>query len=408
MLAPPALFSNEAQGTVMTVLSPGEMPNYNGMGCLYTSTPVRQHSISSQLPLTPRPISNLTPEAQAPAPLEGFTRHQGLERAGTDSPKEGGMCDEAYQLVQFCNHCSFSGLEDGRQLQPSSPAVVYPSHQNEVSSAKNQPPRKKVASHMDDIETFLTGETAFAMETGQDAYYPFINPPTEDSDVALAKLNGFHDYCLNPGPPSELTITKCKPKPKHMSRMCMELDKAIQPFVQDWNAIWVAERILRMINDDCLMNFIQHQTGEDIKKFLARRKICKSLNVVTTSKEAAEDASSKTVGSSTKSAIEKPAGDTPKRPKRNYSSARKLELRESTSSPTVKKFKNTSAKTVMQTSAEEKNNLSLTVSIPFRKLITERQMKKYCGQQGGRSYGGRSCGGKNRTGGKQRVSTRCT
>ena len=309
-----------------------------------------------------------------------------LQSPSPRAPPSNGMCNEAYQLMQFCNHCNGIGAMDVAKTptqEPASPAVQCLHREKSLLDCSQDthrvPSQESInKSVLDPKLAELLDENSHhhqqQIEDSQGAsYYPFIAPPTGNRNVSLSQLNNRKNGCkLDPGPPKELNVTKCKPKIKGESTIEQRasFDSAVRPVVYDWNGWWEAEHVLCMMNEESYMNYIECQSEDNIKQVLEERK---------------------------QAHTDKPATMTPDRWQRRSCShfgfrrgsgqnwVRRLKIRKPISPmPLPEKSKSSKPKHVGRHCEEfpswevKDKNLKLIVSIPFRQLITDRQMKKYC------------------------------
>lgn len=233
-------------------------------------------------------------------------------------------------------------------------------------------------------------QTLFRQEKDE-AHYPFIVPPTS-GDIALSQLNDASYQC-HPGPPKELIITKCKPQSSRgeLCKTCREMDQAVRPVVYDWNGWWEAEHVLCMMNEESHANYVECRSEEDIRSILAKnsRRIRKNLKSPGKPLDSSYITPTKNP-MPTLTPLSEPAGHSQRGIKRVCGLKKLKMLRQSATSDEMRRSSRKSSS--KETTAGDPftkslvvdacKSLKLIVSIPFRKLITERQMKKYCGEGG--------------------------
>jgi hypothetical protein len=380
--APPPLFGTEAHRPMM--YSAAHQSTVLG------STPTRQPSISPQLPFTSQTIYSVAAEAPLPPPAEGFSHHT---REWSDSARIGGeTCEEAYQVVRFGggNNQCFFGLEDDALHDLAEPN----SYKNDNSTVPNQStdsPRVEASKQNTTSQQNLSTSRP-PVNPWKDSYYPFISPPTKRSDIALAQLNGYNPW-LDPGQPPELTITRCNPKPRTAAgRQVKVMDNAVRPIVHDWNEQWELEEIICVLNDEAFMyctEFREEEKEEEEEE--------EEVGIAQTDTQENESPLVITPASPDEPVVRvvKQPATTPKkrrlyraRGRRCHSSTKKWQnqrrralsnLKQSTTkkvSRIIKKIKVPEEESVQEVCQE------LVVSIPFQKLMTERQKKKYCDNGG--------------------------
>ncbi len=153
------------------------------------------------------------------------------------------VSEEALQLIQFCNHCSF-------ELSVHSP-------ESNTLSQKDENGHNKAMESSEQIEDIfpmvsLSSPSVLCEEELDNTYYPFITEPRGDCNVTLAKLNG-GGYRTEPGAPRELHIKKCL-RGKRMNgtlrKNSASLENAIRPVTATWNSWWEREYTLLLMNDD--------------------------------------------------------------------------------------------------------------------------------------------------------------
>lgn len=410
-----------------TAESQGRLPT----GCLLASSSPRskQLMMSPQSPLPPGPspsssrgLSNSATKRQATLLGESRERYERRVRS-LQSPQLAStntMCEEAYQLVQFCNHCTF-GLDgvpgnskNPKELVSTVPVPVDqtpptghghllpPRHQSTPASCEKFNSRNKTVSR-----TSIFGQSSLCERQDETEYknlhYPFITPPNGERDIPLSQLNSGW-YQLQPGPPKELRITRCRtPKRQsEISKSCRDLDEAVRPVMYDWNGWWEAERVLCMMNEESYLNYVECQSKEDTRKTPRKNssKLTKKSTTTTTS-FGKEDPSFLTPTNKTGNKTGTPTSRTPRSTKfeiklsYGQSLVRKLRVqRHRDAAPSAKhsggkvscsgQCSDPSDPSTRRKVVEACRSLKLIVSIPFRKLVTERQMKKYCGETGGK------------------------
>lgn len=371
----------------------------SAMGSLLASSPrTKPPAHSPHTPATPKASLSCNTRKQAASESSeerSEKRRSNLHHASLTPPRSlsenTSMCEEAYQLVQFCNHCTFG-------LDSSNRETVEPCDTPNVScqsmsglSTPNQGTSLKPKNRL--TLQPMANQTLFCHEETDESHYPFITPLTGEQDVALSQLNDANYQC-HPGPPKELIITKCKPKSSkgELCRTCREMDEAIRPVVYDWNGWWEAEHVLCVMNEESYANYIECRSEEDIRNILARnfRSARKALK-----------SPAKPLDSSYITPIKNPMplltpqSEPARRSqcgvKRVYGQSwiKKLkaprqgialdDVRRSRCKSTGQEMSDPFTKSLV---ADACKSLKLIVSIPFRKLVTERQMKKYCGEGG--------------------------
>ena len=359
------------------------------------------------------------------------------------------MCKEAYQLVQFCNHCSFgmdgtAARQSATTREPTSPIIQQQSplhHHHHHGHAHGH------SAHMTDRSTVSAHEKSNQQENSishdldpnsqqqqqqqqqqhqeecdclteaenQKACYPFIVPPTAEWDIPLSQLNscnGVYQF-RGAGPPKELTVTKYRPQSTTVDG-CRSyrggVDEAVRPVVYDWNGWWKAERVLCMMNEESYMHYVECRSEGDIKKILEKssKKIRRSLNFGAPPSGKALDPTCLTPTKNARLGEERGSKESPPPPppsmrtqcrvKKLYGPSwmKKLKVQRrntgllamKTLPPRASPLSTRSLRdkppppTPVTTKSKVVESLKLIVSIPFRKLITERQMKKYCGEGG--------------------------
>lgn len=413
-------------------------------------------------PHTP-PISSASQEGATLANLQcdssKFHNKQHLSQSGA-SPLLPHVSEEAMQLIQFCNHCSFelgpTANNCGGNLKNELEQRSAQKEPNISSSDKKH--FLETSGHgfscsgQSDIYSSPSPPMFQDMEEDDNKYYPFITRPTGDHNLALSQING-GTYHTEPGPPQELVIKKCPRGRKTKSslcRSCKTLDDAIRPVVYDWNAWWEKEYIHCALNEEALINSVECQcededcsenipkespqrasktltTASAIKKkltpsFLTPMKDGKwaSPSSVVHSRQSSfltpiKDgmwASPSPVVQSRQSSFLTPIKDRWDSPspfsqsrqcqggktsskilnrrdhKGGRDEAKKRSPDQQDASPEVRIPPNFPANNGDKRMSTRKKvvsvctNLRLIISIPFRKLITERQLKKYCGEGG--------------------------
>ena len=366
------------------------------VGGLLTSTPKAKRSL--QTPQTPKGVPR---KRQVASDLrESFDEsmeHKKDKLAALRSPRpptngNGSMCDEAYQLVQFCNHCTLGLDSSNTSVDMQSPDVSCHSTLNGYSTPNQLgTPMKPRATPlptgpgMNDIQTLFSPEQ-------EDRHYPFMVPPTSERDAVLSQLNDA-GYQWHPGPPKELVITKCKPQDStsELCRTCTEMEEAIRPVVYNWNSWWEAENIVCMMNEELYTNYVECRSEEDMQRILGKstRRIRKVLKTSASGKT--PDASYVTptknpvpVSGPVSEPVRRGSHGRLKRGcgqnwMKKYKAQRTLTIGSSCGKPSLKEPGDPCGKSLVVDACK---SLKLIVSIPFRKLITERQLKKYCGEGG--------------------------
>lgn len=385
------------------------------MGYLLASTPVGKRPMLSPQLATHTPNrrlsnNNLAPSSAVCVQERGYVKKRGevssspgipqTPRRSGDNSKNNSLCEEAYQLVQFCNHCTFglehsshrtSSKDPGYQTQQNDPHCF--ATRNESSCERSVKDRMVPQPDHDEADhpSYIFQDNG----VGEDSHYPFITPPSDDRDIALSQLNG-NSYQLQPGTPRELNITKCQLQSRtDVCKTCRSLDEAIRPVVYSWNGWWEVEHVLCMMNDESYMNYIECKSEEDITKILGKnsKRIRKSLNFAAApSKHTSSDY---LTPSSATASMSKPPRSDQRGVKRMYGHSWmrkfKAQRQSNTCTPDVKNPTCKSSSKEAESSGDPFSrsrvvdacrSLKLIVSIPFRKLITERQLKKYCGEGG--------------------------
>ena len=387
---------------------------------LLSSTPPKSLLLPhQQLPRGPR--RPLQVNAEQHRTLFGDHHNETEKRKGTDiaaQPVVSNVSDKALQLVQFCNHCTFEigtvqgvskcnnqeGSVNGSpnpQLHEALPAMREKQIENSLS---RQNPGSQLVG--------LSRSYPCTFQDAEEAIYPFIAPPNACNNVTLSQLNG-NLYNPQPGPPKELMVTKCVlPKRTDLCRSCRSLDKAVQPVLYNWNSWWEAEHVHCVMNEESYMNCVECRCEEDIKDLLGKESRSNRNNsgeLVTPRKNEADPSfpspnkfrkhTTMITSASTSHAEQNPIQTTKDTPEAQKCESRgfsplwlsKLKSPKSRSSPSDTKDSNqwnikvksqhgdifTKIKVV-----DAYKSLKLIVSIPFRRLVTERQLKKYCGEGG--------------------------
>ena len=402
MIAPPApIFSGDAQGSMMYPATPN-----TGIGCLLSSAPPTRQP--PQLSFTPQTIYSITAEAPVPQSVEGFNQHNPCERQAADSAKSSTEPvydnDEVSHAVQFnSDDPCFFGLGEGilhdlavadAQNDPTINTTLSQSAADTPPATEEKASQKTSSSLISSLKSSYPSEYQW-----KDCYYPFINPPTEESDVALAQLNGYHAW-LDPGPPPELTITKCKPKQKTAaSKEVKIMDDAVRPIIHDWNAHWEMDEVICVLNEEAFMNCTEFWGEDDINEVIAdsqedRKSREQSVDVVSPSSNIMMTPAISDV--MTTNVVKRPFSSAagrrrPYRVRRGYSSARKWRLqrhgfpygiKKSSGRKPSSKIRKSSLSTTNKAPPVEEEPEEMIVSIPFYKLVTERQKKKYCASGG--------------------------
>ena len=405
------------------------------VGCLLASSPRAKPLPSPQLPLTPKgPPSHPNNVDQLQKTPETQERRERRETGFRHSPERllsgtnGSMCDEAYQLIQFCNHCSL-GLDHGTKRSFERTATLdqsgtrdSPAFANSNQSTPQRPSCRSInrtVSSCDHTYSHTPHHHLCQDEPRpekEDPHYPFIVPPTGDRDMPLSQLNHASYHC-HLGPPRELTVTKCRPQrtKSELCRTCRDMDQAVRPVVYDWNGWWEAEHVLCAMNEESYANYVECRSREDIGRALDKshprrvRKILKPSSTIasTTTSSPTAVTPGKGIESSYVTPIKNPEPLVPlSEPVRRVGGEgtrrgcgqgwmRRLKVGASSSSSSSSSSSNNNAKSLSQGKeasegappprrlvADACKSLKLIVSIPFRKLITERQMKKYCVEGG--------------------------
>ena len=405
------------------VVSPGFGQGHRPtVGCFLASTPIarsKQAMISPQLSHhIPRAVSGgggtmvkrlvspsqsgvqqvkrseLTAHLQSPRPANSANLHPSRATCrnvqSPCSPRTStcnGMCSEAYQLMQFCSHCNIgmdgrkSGERKRLQREMASPLHSQPlllqreKSLSELNQATSRVSSRERVDSVDPKLAELLRENSHhhqqqVEEMQGSSYYPFLAPPTGHRNVSLSQLNTDSNYQLDPGPPKELTVTKCNPRARgDIVRHPTSFDSAVRPVVYDWNGWWEAEHVLCMMNEESFMNYIECRSESTIKDILEQKKQPRSNGAMprAMSPERCQRRSCSHFG------FRRGSGQ-------NW--VRRLKIRKpKTPSPPPPPPPREKAKKHKSTIGHHRDlpvgNMKLVVSIPFRQLITDRQMKKY-------------------------------
>ncbi len=407
-----------------TMISPNFSQGHHRptVGCFLASTPLarsKQAVISPQLraasgggtvikKLTPsgsnsmqvKRRSDLTAHLQSPRSNSACMQSprstcSSMQSSSPRTPTSNSMCNEAFQLMQFCNHCNFNsgmdaskgGVKRLRELaSPAAQSQAPLQRENslsEHSQGNNGTSSQEILdkSPLDPKLAELLHENSHhhqqqVEESQGSSYYPFITPPTGNRNISLFQLNSNGNYQLDPGPPKELKITKANPKSRgDPVKQHTSFDSAVRPVVYDWNGWWEAEHVLCMMNEESYVNYIECKSEETIKKILEKKRQAHSNNnkamlTTTMSPDRWQRRSCSHFGFRRGSGqnwvrrmkIRKPISPTPPSPPPPPPPREKL-----------------NHKSAGRYCIEPPNrDLKLIVSIPFRQLITDRQMKKYC------------------------------
>ncbi len=346
-----------------STILPAAVPRYVGgqMSPAFTQSSYRQ-SFHSPPPRIPKDVN-------ATNSLETYSE-------GEKSLQSQVVSEEALQLVQFCNHCTF-GLNPVQKLNSQSAQVEEASKsQNELNQPFNQ--RSPCIMHDED----------------ENQIYPFIATPVGHQNLSLSQLNNTGFQSATPGPPKELTITKPKLLDKVDTTACTpqkSLDEAVRPIVYDWNSWWKEKRVVCMMNEESYLNYVECKCKKDIRKILEKNsKRTKKTLVLSKKKDSlpAKDGNKST---------EMTASSTKSSPVAEHVGYKRKMNRPGLLPPSFD-FKNTDSfdSKEMDVCSSDDNthphsssrladickNLKLIVSIQFCRLVTERQMKKYCWKGG--------------------------
>ena len=302
--------------------------------------------------------------------------------------------EETIQLIQFCNHCSFelgptthiSALQNEPHLSPSDQCT---SGQNFACIAQSN--------------ICNCTNTVHDAEDDDNRYYPFITKPSGDHNLALSQINNSGSFYIEPGSPRELIIKKYPRGRRMKSSLSMSLDNAIRPVVDDWNAWWKKEYIQCSLSDEALISSIECPCDDNTNNTISKEGPQRSRNTLTqvsTSKISnpsfltlTKDGNwiSPLPGTQNKECREgKTSINTPNKKEsiKGKGKADKWYHDHQDISPEVTTLTNCPVNQrdkIMSTRNKVirvYTSLCLIVSIPFRKLITERQLKKYCGEGG--------------------------
>ena len=300
------------------------------------------------------------------------------------------VSEEAMQLIRFCNHCSFELLGHSNSSDRNQGSTVNLDSSKDVKSIKGIIGRKKLTGKSNDINKSSSSASLPApCEETDDKHYPFITEPKGDCNLTLAKLNdgGYH---TEPGPPRELLVKKCPRGRRNGSlrKSCASLESAIRPVTTDWNSWWEREYIICILNDDAFINSVECYIDENApkedcsrstKKHRPKKKLRSSfLTPIKDSK----------LGPLTNSHIKVEKGKiTTLTPAKKDAGSTKNDNDSNGKSSTVSKAKTPKKCPTESQSTRTKvagicKNVHLIISIPFHKLITERQFKKYYGEGG--------------------------
>lgn len=354
-------------------------------------------SLKSRNATTPTLLSSLSPQSSGANQERAALTNQFESSSCFLSKQQFGsppllqnVSEEAMQLIQFCNHCSIDigPAVHGSALQKE-PGLS--SSEQGTSSDHYSYGRSNICSCTNAFQD---------LEDEGNKHYPFITRPTGDNNLALSQINS-GTYFTEPGPPRELVVKKYPQGSKNKSslyRSCVSLDDAIRPVVYDWNAWWEKEHIQCALSNETLLecrydgnsnNKISEEGPQSSRKTLTPVSTRKMLNStflapkdskwvsLLPSAQSKECQQGKTSGKSPNRKSKKGKGQ----PDKQYPDQPGISplMRTPPNSPVDHRDKMTSTrKKVVRVCA----NLRLIISIPFRKLITERQLKKYCGEGG--------------------------
>lgn len=160
-------------------------------------------------------------------------------------------------------------------------------------------------------------------------------------------------------------------------------DSAVRPVVYDWNGWWEAEHVLCLMNEESYMNYIECRSEDTIKKIMEKKRQPhhhdKTMLTTMTPKRWQRKSCSHfgyRRGSGQnwvrRLKIRRPITPSPSPPPSPPCTPQEKQLSVN-HTPTGENHPDNEARV-----ATEEENLKLIVSIPFRQLITDRQMKKYC------------------------------
>lgn len=365
----------------------------NVMTPSYRSSPTQ-----TLFPHTPQSSSaNHQEGAQANYQCEAsrFYSKQRLRQSGA-SPH---VSEEAMQLIQFCNHCSFevspTANRCGRNSKNELVHRSAPQNEPGFSSSDQQqtPGHHFSCSPHSNICSCINNPS---MPTFQDIeddnrYYPFITRPTGDHNLPLSQINS-GSYYTEPGPPRELTIKKCPRGRKTNSSLCKgckSLDDAIRPVVYDWNAWWEKEYIQCALNEESQINSVECWSDDIYNNKIPEGK--RTIKTPTTASNRKKLNPSfltpimdgKLVSQSPIVQSKQCQGGKISIKTQNERDGKKGKGEDGKKGKGEAGIQNGDR----SMSARKKMvsvciNLRLIVSIPFKKLITERQLKKYCGEGG--------------------------
>ena len=317
------------------------------------------------------------------------------QRQNNVSPSLSHVSEEAMQLIQFCNHCTVdvgmtanngSGKSKNGQAQNSALQNLSSSEQrvSGKSSLSNVEPNTCICYNH--YKSFL-----FQGKKEVDSCYPFITNSTGDQNLTLSQINS-GVYFTEPGTPRELIIKKyplCKKKKSSCGRIDNCLDAAIKPFLYDSNFWWKKEYTYYDLNEDIPFNCVRPQCDKDTGK-ISESDSQRIRKTVTPSSITEKDILSlpatvegdEQISSSNNNITKKSLRGKGMNKRKSHKGKIKADscpdqhcASLDIEIPSCSKVKRIPTPTKF---IEVCMNLCLIVSIPFRKLITDRQLKKYC------------------------------
>jgi len=226
-------------------------------------------------------------------------------------------------------------------------------------------------------------------------HYPFIMEPRGDSNLTLAKLNG-GGYHSEPGAPRELSVKKCL-RGKRMNgtlrKNSASLENAIRPVTADWNSWWKKEYFICLKNDDMTLNSGETHNKDDSSKegcsySLKKTPHCpssrKKLPLFNTSSKPNPTSTqvkhlSRKCSTSETHYLQEEDGD--KFVKKVNDSRRECEVNPLMGKSPQKNITDLREKLTRKKMASIYANFCLVISVPLRKLITDRQLKQSCKEE---------------------------
>ena len=327
--------------------------------------------------------------------------HNEVEKQSAVNVHSSNMSEEALQLVQFCNHCTF-GFGSVQNISDSSnnelSAINSPDAHQEIPNSTT--PKTVTKNSQDDSnkqdQSIDLCQNSFFNEDDEELSYPFITVPIGDQNMALSRLNS-NNFKIEPGPPKELIVTKYKLHGQPgICRSCRSLDEAVRPVVYDWNAWWDAEHVICMMNEESYMNYVECSVEEDIQKILMKNSRHTHNSEKKTAKKKVDSSylmpiktvhDLSAVQSAESSPNESPrTNNVGKNGNKSYAPNWMKKMKQNTTDIKTCTRKGINAHTndviTPKKVVDVCKSLKFIVSIKFQKLMTERQKKKYCNEGG--------------------------